>query len=153
MTTIDIDIDSETGHGTGRRPDRGRRVLHAALTTVLAATAAGFGYGWYWERQWHPDTGPDDLADTTCTIAADTLLTVSYIHAPGDVVSVLFSPQRDRVLVGLRSEPVRRGPRTAIATTTSFSTVIRGGLGDRPVVLGDGSRLTCRAVELPLQVT
>jgi hypothetical protein len=147
MTSTDI------GSAMTRTPaaGRGRRMLHASLTTVLAVAAGALGYGWYWEHQWHPVTDPAELADTSCTIAADTLLTVTFSHGPGEVVSARFTPHRGGVMFGFRSESVDSGDHMAIATSTSVSTTFRSGLGDRPVFLADGTRLNCRPVDLPPQ--
>jgi hypothetical protein len=150
MTTTDT--GSRTRQDSDRLPrrrGRGRRMLQAALTTVLVATAAVLGYGWYWEAQWHPVTDPAELAHTSCTIAADTLLTVTFSHGPGEVVSARFGPHRGGVMFGFSSEPVHRGARMAMATSTSVSTTDYRGLGDQSIFLADGTRLKCRTVALP----
>lgn len=149
MTTISTDTGPELPtRGPDRGPrHRGRRGLHLAVTTVLALTAAAASYGWYQERRWVPDLDPSTLADNRCTIEDDMLLTYEFTQEPGDVLSVRVVSERDRVVIGYRTEWPEGGDRAGVGTTGRYSVLIEGGLRGQPVVYDDGTVLPCDAVD------
>jgi hypothetical protein len=126
-----------------------RQRLHLALTLLLALVAVGASYGWHHERQWRPVLDPDLVADNSCTIESDVLLTYEVSHGPGDIVSVRVVGERDKVVVGHRVEWSPDGPRAAIAEITRYSVLMPGGLQGRTVVHENGTPIECTAADLP----
>lgn len=148
MTTTRTDTGPELptrAPGPGRR-HRGRRGLHVAVTAVLALAAATSSYGWYQERRWVPVLDPSTFATQRCTVEDDVLLTFEFTQGPGDVVSVRVVEERDRVVVGYRTEWPEGGARTANAMTGRYSVVLMAGLHGRQVVYEDGTVLPCDVV-------
>lgn len=119
--------------------------MHRALTAVFALIAVVSCLGWYSERQWKPEHDPAELADNQCTIEGDAWLTYEFMHGYGDLVTVRVVPERDRVVVGYRTES-RDGIR-AVGATSRYSVLLPSGLRGRPVVYEDGTRVRCTAVD------
>lgn len=129
------------------RPRLCRRWRLGTYTAVITLIAAGASVGWYAERQWNPNA----LIDEGCTIEGDTLLTIGFSHAPGDIVSVRVTSEPDRVVVAARTEhpPDGGGIRPGVGTMSTYSTMLGHGLAGRPLLDAHGHRLPCRVVDPP----